>query len=211
MSKSLNQIEQDAQTNNISVRDQLLFENYAVAGASGAVYDASSVRYSGNDYDMPNSGITAGTPGFWNGALDAMPVPIGKSHTITAVKFEVTSATASSNARIGIYTVDANGYPKNLVQDSGDISCATTGIKTWTLSTPINFVSADLIYYVCFITSISSIVVRECSTDVCLIPSVGANRGCVYRSTFAYGALPSVFPAGATVNVITVLFKFTKQ
>lgn len=59
---------------------------------------------------------------------------------VDQLAFEVTSLAAGSNARIGLYPSDddfqpaANAAP---ITDSGDISVASTGLKTFTPGTPI--------------------------------------------------------------------------
>jgi hypothetical protein len=48
--------------------------------------------------------------------------------TIDKVSFEVTTAVAASNGRVGIYS-DVNGVPTSLIRDCGTISTASTGVK----------------------------------------------------------------------------------
>ncbi len=53
---------------------------------------------------------------------------------MSSIQFEVTTAQASTNARVGIYT-SKQGEPRNLIEQSGNISLSSTGIKTYSLST----------------------------------------------------------------------------
>jgi len=55
--------------------------------------------------------------------------------TLSTLDFEVTTAQAGVNAQIGIYTGNAQGEPNNLIDGSGNISLATTGIKSYSLTT----------------------------------------------------------------------------
>jgi hypothetical protein len=51
--------------------------------------------------------------------------------TISSTSLNVTSLVAGVNARILVYD-DLNGLPNNKVIESTDLSCATTGVKTFT-------------------------------------------------------------------------------
>lgn len=56
----------------------------------------------------------------------------------TGLAFEVSTLVAATTARIGIYDSDANGWPNALLYDSGDISTATTGIKTFSFGADVH-------------------------------------------------------------------------
>lgn len=49
---------------------------------------------------------------------------------LSALSFEVTTAEASGLARAGVYRADRDGMPKQRIVDAGELSCATTGVKT---------------------------------------------------------------------------------
>lgn len=62
------------------------------------------------------------------------PTPI----LVDQIAAEVTTVHAANNFRIGLYLADTNWQPVGgPLADSGDISTATTGVKTYTPGTPI--------------------------------------------------------------------------
>lgn len=57
---------------------------------------------------------------------------------VDRLAFEVVTAAGASNARIGLYAANRDCQPIGApLADSGDISTATTGVKTFTPGTPI--------------------------------------------------------------------------
>jgi hypothetical protein len=54
--------------------------------------------------------------------------------TCDQLGINVTTAVASSNAKIVVYNSDVNGRPDQLIVETGDLDCATTGVKTATVS-----------------------------------------------------------------------------
>lgn len=75
---------------------------------------------------LPN--LIAYTP-FWVGDYDAD----SEWSNIDSVSFNCAAAEASKNVRLAIYD-SRNGAPTNLLYESGNISVATNGIKTWSIS-----------------------------------------------------------------------------
>jgi hypothetical protein len=58
--------------------------------------------------------------------------------TVDQLAAEVTTNTSGKNMRIGIYAADTDWQPIGApLADSGDLSIATTGVKTYTPGTPI--------------------------------------------------------------------------
>jgi len=184
----------------------------AAVGGGGSIFDISSARFSGQWYDaFMNYGVITGSVNYWNAAMSAMPFIVGEDHTVTAIRFEVTTGIASNNARIGIYTSTAAGYPGTLIEESGNIDCSTTGLKTYNLASALPLLSANRMYFIVFAAQINTLVFREQST-ICLLPSSGANRGANYRlGAFSFGALTTPFPAGASINTGGLLVNLLKQ
>lgn len=92
-----------------------------------ALYKAPvSGRYYANHSTamFPGTASVFGATGwvFFSAHNLSFPTTIGK------VSFEVTTAVAASNGRVGIYS-DVNGVPTTLLRDCGTISTATTGVK----------------------------------------------------------------------------------
>lgn len=92
-----------------------------------ALYKAAvTSRYYANHSTAMYPGVVSalGATGwvFFSAHNLSFPTTIGK------VSFEVTTAVAASNGRVGIYS-DVNGVPTALLRDCGTISTATTGVK----------------------------------------------------------------------------------
>ena len=66
------------------------------------------------------------------GDLYAIPIRFDCGRPIDAFALEVTTLGTSAVARVGLYTVGANGLPGALIVESADINCATTGVKVAT-------------------------------------------------------------------------------
>lgn len=138
---------------------------------------------------------TASTLTTTTGGADALQFfPFYPAHNFTADQVAITIATgvASSNVRIGIYS-DNNGAPGTLLTDSGDISTATAGDKTATISRAF---TAGTLYWLCLHRSAGSIVVRAIPKDGTM-PTQWFTNGVGTEKTASqtYGALPSTPPA----------------
>jgi hypothetical protein len=77
------------------------------------------------------------------------PLIPNKSITYNTIRFNVTTLLAGVNARILIYS-DLNGLPNTKLYESADLSCATTGIKSVSVTGTFN---AGTIYWIGFHTS----------------------------------------------------------
>lgn len=67
------------------------------------------------------------------GELRAVPILIAEDTTFTRIGIQVTTGSATRNARLGIYT-NSGGAPGTLVLDAGAVSIASNGEKTITIS-----------------------------------------------------------------------------
>lgn len=136
--------------------------------------------------------------------LRAVPIVISKRRTITEITFNLTGAVAASNARIGLYADDGNGYPGTLVAgtDVGNIATIANGIK----STGVISVALTPGLYWIAINTDAAITVRVWTSpgyyavngiaDV----STGTVPGNTWLVAQAFGALPAVFTAGGTFS-----------
>jgi len=87
--------------------------------------------YSQTGYDVFNS-TTINTSA---GVSYAVPFYLGASTTATRLMLQVSTAAASSTARLGIYSNASGGdYPGTLLLDAGAVATTTTGFKQITIS-----------------------------------------------------------------------------
>lgn len=178
---------------------------------STPVYDISSARYSGKRYTFPATVPNQGT-GFGPGVLIVCPIPVGEPHNITAITAYVSTAHASS-IRLGLYE-DINGYPGNLIIDSGNISCATTGAKTYVFPSPISL-TGRLIFAAIFVES-SSVGLDYLQGVIPLLArggvSVAASQYRYQPNAGVFGAMPATYLAGlSSVAGWGIMLELTKE
>lgn len=154
-----------------------------------------------------NTALTTGAP--TANVLRAMPflAPL-RGGTIDRIAFEVTTLLAG-NGRIGLYDnlEDLrNVYPGALLADSGDISTATTGIKSATISVALR---PGRIYWLALVTSaaptLRGLAVGGVSgfLGVATAGTTALNMGISVAHTF--GALPNPFTAaGAFFTAVPI-------
>lgn len=125
---------------------------------------------------------------------------------VDQIAAEVTTLISSQNFRIGFYAATSDLQPVGRpLADSGDISTTTTGVKTYTPSTPV-YCPAGL-YVSVYNTDASGVAMRTASraspvltgglTDVDLGGSMGLQR---MWGTRAYAAFPNPGTAWDTVG-----------
>jgi len=91
------------------------------------------------------------------GDLVAVPLLFSAARPVDAFAIEVTTLGASAIARVGLYSVGANGLPAKLLIESTDIDCSTTGVKVSTfgaVSIPPGW------YYILFACKTANVGVR---------------------------------------------------
>jgi hypothetical protein len=174
-------------------------------------YDISSARFTGKRFTVPHTGNWSNTSGSLQSALWAMPCPVGPSLTITQLIFTVAGgAGVGRTARIGLASADSSGYPSTIVEDSGELSCASTGEKTFILSTPRTMTGR--IFYFLIQTSDANVLVNISGNAIRLLNLEGAvNGGASYFATRAYAAFPASYPAGASKSANAILVEAVKQ
>lgn len=123
------------------------------------------------------------------GRMNLFPVFVPEPCTINKMHFNVTTAEAGIDVRLGLYTQAADGTAGVLISDGGTVSVAATGIKVVTLGVPVRL-PAGIVY-------------------AAFVPQ-GASGGGTYRVTAVDGALYATIlpplPAGAFGGSVTRLF-----
>jgi hypothetical protein len=138
-------------------------------------------------------------------ALLAYPVVSPRSVSIDRLAFNVIGAGGSTSlARVGIYqaTSATNVYPSALIVDGGEQSCTGTGLKSTNVSVTLE---PDILYWACYLeggTSATHTVARRTKTAniLGLMTSTSQDDATGLSVAQTYGALPSTFPAGATLQ-----------
>lgn len=154
--------------------------------------------YSGKRVTIPFAGTSSAING-WNGAIIYIPIPITSSVAFTDISQEVTALTVGSNIRLALYT-SVNGLPSALLEDSGNISTSTTGIKNYVLSAPHSFTAVDKQVFVAIQSSNSAVGLRYALNTVCFNYFDGSGQsGTLFYQVQVFGA----FPATATPSVYT--------
>lgn len=152
--------------------------------------------YSGKRVTIPFAGTSSAING-WNGAIIYIPIPITSSVAFTDISQEVTALTVGSNIRLALYT-SVNGLPSALLEDSGNISTSTTGIKNYVLSAPHSFTAVDKQVFVAIQSSSAAVGLRYALNTVCFNYFNGSGQsGGLFNQVQVFGA----FPATATPSV----------
>lgn len=152
--------------------------------------------YSGKRVTIPFAGTSSAING-WNGAIIYIPIPITSSVAFTDISQEVTALTVGSNIRLALYT-SVNGLPASLLEDSGNISTSTTGIKNYVLSAPHSFTAVDKQVFVAIQSSSAAVGLRYALNTVCFNYFNGSGQsGTLFYQVQVFGA----FPATATPSV----------
>lgn len=99
--------------------------NFASPNAGGVV--------TGQYYDNSFHGTASSTLAGAAGRLDLAPYYTSVPLTIDLIGIAVSTAVASAQAKVVIYSSDANGWPDALLYESGALDCGTTGYKFETL------------------------------------------------------------------------------
>jgi hypothetical protein len=152
--------------------------------------------YSGKRVTIPFAGTSTAING-WNGAIIYIPIPITSSVAFTDISQEVTALAVGSNIRLALYT-SVNGLPSALLEDSGNLSSATIGIKNYVLSAPHSFTAVDKQVFVAIQSSSAAVGLRYALNSVCFNYFNGSGQsGGLFNQVQVFGA----FPATATPSV----------
>lgn len=150
---------------------------------------SDSIIYSGGWHIAPTCAPKTTSTAF-NGVVWWFPYPVTTSRTVTDIGIEVTTGVAASNIRLALYGDDGTGRPGNLIEESGAISTAASGLKTYTFASPKNLSASNKFYWLAFQASSGSIAFRV-ATMIGIVPrSTGAFMGvCTFAQ--AFGAFPA--------------------
>ena len=199
-------------TKQLSTTDISGLSTYLTDRRGGNYYRKSQRWYVPSDNTNTLTATNHSTP-----SVFLVPLPVHKTMVIDQIAVEVTSAgAAGSNLRFGIYNGDATTVvPTTLVVDSGDISAATIGVKTFTPGTAITL--SPGLYFTAFSTSsstahgIRSLTTTNFAQVIGLTSAGGTSLGTYINGTrAAYGALPanasSLTALNPTIGNIYALF-----
>jgi hypothetical protein len=83
-----------------------------------------------------------------------------------------------------------------MYEDSGNISCAASGEKVYTLTTPISLLASSKLYYLAFqIDSNTPTITSANAIPLLERPALGGNGPAQYRVAAAYLPFVSPFPS----------------
>jgi hypothetical protein len=152
-----------------------------------------------------NSTLVTSTTGPTVNTLYATPLIVTKTTKFDLIEMEVTTLGTGSNCRLGVYRDDGNLYPGALIFDSGNISTATTGAKSATITSSLQIFQPGL-YWLTYENSATVPQVRALPGLSTTIPVLGwltpfgvATGGLGYSVAHTVGALPNPYTAGGTI------------
>lgn len=177
------------------------------ATVSGDAADFNSFRHSsgGGGAALNIAGLANGTlliaSAMVANVMLAMPfIAPRRGGRIDQLACNVTVAVAG-NLRLGLWDNVSESvlYPNRLLADSGSISHAAPGVKTFSVN--INLVPGQ-VYYLSLVTSgaptVRGLAVGGCAPFWGLDTAMGTAPQVGLQVAFAFGALPNVYPAGST-------------
>jgi len=142
------------------------------------------------------------------GRIDFIPFIPNVTISISALAIEVTTLLAGSNARIGLYSSNANGTPNALIGGSGDLSCAAIGVQSFATSQTL---TAGTLYWLAVHTSgtqtLRAVAVGGCQPISFTVSGTAINT--VGRATQTYGALPATAPAITSTSANAMWVRMT--
>lgn len=153
-------------------------------------------------FTIPLSNTAMTTGALTANRLYAFPFVVGRTATLDRIAINVTTAASGSKARCGIYDTNDNGYPYNLVVDSGELDSGTTGIKSTTISQSL---PGGHLYWLVVVSS-GTPTLRCAAAASVLTPlilgtssSLGTTHYLGLYVSYTYAALPSTFPSSPTM------------
>lgn len=153
-----------------------------------------------------NNALITSTTGPVVNTLYAVPFPLARTTKFDLVECEVTTLGAGSNVRLGIYRDNGNCYPGSLIFDSGNISSATTGAKSATITAALQIFQPGL-YWLTYENSATVPQIRALPGGGTCWPTLGFATpfgttlpGIAYTVAHTVGALPDPYTAGGTIR-----------
>lgn len=167
--------------------------NISVTSQTSTIW---GIYRTGQYLSLPYASLSSST-GFSPNIIRAYPLAIEDTVTFSALRIEVTTASAGGLARLGIYS-DSNGYPGSRLEDAGFVDCSSTGLKELPISQSFT-TSTKRIWLACNVNS-GAIGFRYFGNGISSIgrtSSGGVTTPSFYTVASTYGALPASYPAGA--------------
>lgn len=137
-------------------------------------------------------------------SLHASPIILAQRTSIDRLGVYISTAVVASNIRLGLYasTSKTDLTPGALLADSGNISSATTGAKTYTVALTLD----AGVYWIVVMTSAPAVKCYgwDASTTPfsLAIDGLDGSSLCGYSTNQAFGVLPNPYPAGPTPESI---------
>lgn len=182
---------------------------YDWATALFATKGAFQGFYTGKWKTIPFASAPTGLTG-WVGAVIYIPIPIGETQIFTKIGEEVTTGIASQNIRLALYR-SVNGLPATLIEDSGNLSAVTNGLKHFTFTSPVTVNAIEKQVFAAIQVSNNSIGLRV-ANSVCLNYFNGSGlTGSLFYQVQAFGAFPANATPVAYNNVISPLVSLLMQ
>jgi hypothetical protein len=181
------------------------YDDLATTGSSST--DFNSAKFVGK-YWSPSAVYNASTGlnNFSLGNVWYMPIPIGNGFTATGLQFLITTGVAAQNLRFALYRDSGTRTVGTLIEETGNISVATTGTKTYTFSSSITFTASEKIFWVGFQNS-STAIQMALSEHLGVINDGNFLYGDGYIESQSFGTFPANGSA-ATLNGFGVFPKF---
>jgi hypothetical protein len=158
-----------------------------------------------------NSTLNTSTTGPVVNTLYAIPIYVAQTTKFDTIECEVTTLGSGSNLRLGIYRDDGNCYPGALMFDSGNISAASAGAKSATITAAIQIFQPGL-YWLAYENSATVPQVRALPGLSTCMPVIGwssplgvATGGVAYSVAHTVGALPNPYTGSATIMTTSVV------
>ncbi len=150
-------------------------------------------------YYYPNNMILGTTSTVSAGLALYYPVCVPHRISLLSIATYINTASAGTNCRIALYSND-EGEPKDLLVESGVISTATTGLKTYTPGAPLDLPPA---WYWTAIQVDSSLPIYKAMSDLAVVAMLGwdgitgpSNKILGYYEFHVFGAFPAVANVG---------------
>ena len=120
---------------------------------------------------------------------------------VDQLAFEVSITGTATNARVGLYRADRDWQPIGApLADSGDVGVSTTGVKTYTPSTPISVRPGR---YVSALVTNGTVTLRafQSGSFVAVLDTISSSPFVAgFRAVHTYGALPTPGPAWTEIT-----------
>jgi hypothetical protein len=173
---------------------------YTPAPSSGAIAQGRPKGSGTTYYVLPGAGINFPSTTTLTVNTDFYtPVWVATSIVVDQIAGEVTTLVAGQNLRFGLYAADVDLQPTGApLIDSGDISTASTGVKTYTPGTPVTLPAGRYLQVVT--TSASGCAIRYWRLGGAADTILGGNMITTLSVGRTYAAFPTPGTAWTTAN-----------